>query len=501
MSDDSRLRKDDPEQKPTDSGQEAIPEKAAGESETSKDSQGQETVWEEVDESALPGEYTRERSDIDQKAANAIDTDYGKRIRAGVIVLLVTFVGFGGWAALAPLDGAAVAPGQVVVDSQNRVVQHLEGGIIAGLYISDGDQVEQGQPIIELSDTQARSELDIVESQLWETLGREARLRAERIGAEEITFPDLLLERQDQTEIGHILEGQKSLFESRTEAQEGQISIYKQRIGALTQQMQGLRALNSNLQSRINSFRRELRDWQELFEQELADRTRINEMERELYRLEGEKASNESQLAELEIKIGETRSELLVTRQNYAEEVSEQLREAQQQLADLKARQVALKDTLDRTTIIAPATGTVVGLKVHTVGGIVQPGDTLLEVVPEDQEYTIKSRVQTQDIDRVAIGQMADVRLSAFNQQLADVVEGRVVRLSADAFEDEQNGEMYYEARVAITESGQQVMDQQGMYLVPGMPAEVMIRTGERTLLQYLLDPVTRMFEKAMREE
>jgi epimerase transport system membrane fusion protein len=355
--------------------------------------------------------------------------------------------------------------------------------------------------LIELSDTQARSELEIVESQLWEMLGREARLQAERIGAEAISFPEALLERQDRTEISNIIEGQKSLFESRTESREGQISIYEQRVSALTQQMEGLRAMNRNLNSRISSYREELRNWQELFEQELADRTRINEMQRELYRLEGEKAGNTSQLAELEIKVGETRSELLVTRQEYAEEVSEQLREAQQQLADLKARRTALTDTLERTTITAPATGTVVGMKVHTVGGIVQPGDTLLEVVPEDQEYTIESRVQTQDIDRVAIGQMADVRLSAFNQQMADVVQGRVVRLSADAFEDEQNGERYYEARVAITEEGMNIMSEQGMYLVPGMPAEVMIRTGERTVIEYLLEPVSRMFDKAMREE
>lgn len=459
------------------------------------------STWEEVDESALPGDFAREKSDIDEAAATAIATDYGRRIRVGVYILLVSVVGFGGWAALAPLEGAAVAPGQVVVDSENRVVQHLEGGIVSAIYARDGEQVEAGQPLIELSDTQARSQLDIVEAQLWETLGREARLRAERVGAAAITFPSELLERKGSLEVSNILEGQQALFESRTESQEGQTRIYEQRIRALSQQMEGVKALARNLDARIASYREELDNWQELFEQELADRTRINEMQRELYRLQGEKSAKDSQLAELEIKIGETRSELLVTRQSYAEDVSEQLREAQQALADLRARRTALRDTLQRTTITAPATGTIVGMKVHTVGGIVRAGDTLLEIVPEDQEFAIQVRVQIQDIDRVAIGQMADVRLSAFKLQMADVVEGSVARVSADAYEDEKSGERYYESRVTITERGLETMKEQGMYLMPGMPAEVMIKTGERTMLQYLLDPLSRLFSRAFREE
>jgi epimerase transport system membrane fusion protein len=238
-----------------------------------------------------------------------------------------------------------------------------------------------------------------------------------------------------------------------------------------------------------------------LFEQELADRNRINEIPRELYRLQGEKSSNQSQLAEIEIRVGETRSELLVTRQNYAEEVAERLRETQQTMADLRARRTALKDTLDRTTIMAPVTGTVVSMSVHTIGGIIRPGDTIMEVVPSDQEYTIQVRVQPQDIDRVAIGQTAYVRLSAFNQQTADIIEGELIGISADALEDEKSEERYYEARVKVTEIGKETMANHGMYLVPGMPAEVMIKTGERTALQYLLDPVTRMFERAFREE
>ena len=456
-----------------------------------------EPEWEAEPEpqSVLPGEYSKQEA-----AAPQVPTDYSRRIRAGLLVVLITFVGFGGWAALAPLDGAVIAPGQVVVDSENRVVQHLEGGIVAALHVRDGTRVEEGELLLALSDTRSRSELDVIESQLLETLGREARLRAERVAAEEVEFPEALLAEKTEAS-NNIIRGQISLFESRREALEGQIAIYEQRIDALEQQKRGIRALNTNLAARITSYRQELANWQALFEEELADRTRINEMERELYRLEGERSTNDSTLAELDIKIGETRSELLVTRQNYAEEVSEQLREAQQGIADLSARRIALQDTLRRTSITAPAAGIVVGLQVHTLGAVVRPGETILSIVPEDQHYTIRARVQTADIDRIKVGQLADVRLSAFNQQTHDIVSGELLHISADAFEDEKTGERYYEARVGVTDEGRQTMTEQGMYFFPGMPAETMIRTGERSALQYLLDPVTRMLDRALREE
>lgn len=456
--------------------------------------------WEEVNESDidsdLPAEYTRQ----DGAGAEQIPTDYRRRIRAGVLVILVTFVGFGGWAALAPLEGAVIAPGQVVVDSENRVVQHLEGGIVSALHVRDGSRVEQGQLLLTLSDTQARAELEIVQSQLLEVLGLEARLRAERVDASEVEFPAELLEQNTEAS-DNIIQGQNSLFSARREAHEGQIAIFEQRISALQQQKHGLNELNRNLDARISSYRGELANWQELYDEGLADRNRINEMERELYRLVGERASNDSSLAELDIKIGETRTELLVTRQSYVEDVSSQLREAQQRIADLTARRTAISDTLQRTSIRAPDSGIVVGMRAHTVGGVIRPGDTILSIVPEDQHHTVRARVQIADIDRVNVGQLADVRLSAFNQQNHDIVEGELMHISADAFEDERNGERYYEARIGITENGHQLMSEQGMYLVPGMPAEVMILTGKRTALQYLIDPITNMLDRALREE
>lgn len=461
------------------------------------DSNDSETVqWEPDDNSSdLPAEYNRHNSQ-----PPAIATDYSHRIRAGILVILIAFVGLGGWAAFAPLDGAVIAPGQVAVDSENRQVQHLEGGIVSALYVRDGHRVQEGDLLLALSDTHARAELDIVQSQLLEALGQEARLRAERVEADAVDFPAELLE-QSTAASDNIIQGQRSLFAARREAHEGQIAIFEQRISALEQQKRGLAELNRNLDARIRSYRDELANWQALYDDGLADRNRINEMDRELHRLIGERATNASSLAELDIKIGETRSELLVTRQSYIEEVSAQLREAQKSIADLGARRTALSDTLQRTVIRAPVSGTVVGLQMHTIGGVIRPGETILSVVPQEQHQTIRARVQIADIDRVRVGLLADVRLSAFNQQTHDIVDGELLHISADALEDEKTGEPYYEVRIGITASGYATMSEQGMYLFPGMPAEVMILTGKRTALQYLLEPLTRMLNRALREE
>ena len=459
----------------------------------------QDVEWEEVDE-AIDGEYSRD-GNIDQQAANALPLSYKARARFGIIVLLVTFVGFGGWAALAPLDGAAVAPGSVIVESQNRVVQHLEGGIVANIHVRDGDRVEEGGPLITLSETVARADLDIVTAELYEALGQESRLMAERSGADDITFDPMLLEASDDPRVINIINGQRELFDARRQSYQGRLTIYEQRIDALRQQMRGLRGMARTLESRTASYDAELEHWRELFEEGLADRLRINEMERELFRLQGDKDNAEAQLAELEVRIGETRSELLVARESYAEDIASELRRVQQSKAELLGRKITITDSLTRRQLVSPVTGTIVGMKVHTVGSVVQPGDTLMEIVPEDQSYTIRARVQTQDIDRVSVGQIADLQLSAFNLQLAHVIEGELTKLSADALKDEQSGEHYYEAIVVVTEKGMEQMVRQGMYLVPGMPAEVMIKTGERTLFQYLMEPFFRMFRRSFREE
>lgn len=429
-----------------------------------------------------------------------IETDHRRRSRFGILVVILTFIGFGGWAALAPVDGAAVAVGEVIVSTQNRTIQHLEGGVVDRIYVDDGDRVQQGEILVELSDVVARSELEIIQSQLLEILGEEARLLAERAGKASIQFPERLTSQSEKPAFAAILEGQQSLFESRRGGLQARLDILNQGIDALNQQIQGQQAVSRNLSGRIASYEQEVAGWQELYDRQLADRTRINEMERELLRLKADKDSTKSEIGRLRSEISSTRSELLVTKEEFMEKMTTRLREVQQKKADLMARETSLRDTLSRVVIKAPVTGTVVGNKIYTEGGVVKPGDTLMQVVPFNLQLAIKARVAPTEIDRISPGQKADVRLSAFNFQAAHVIEAEVMTISADTFQDENTGESYYEVRLKLTEQGTATMAEQKMFLVPGMPAEVMISTGARTVLKYLLDPFIRLSDKAFRE-
>ena len=451
----------------------------------------------EITGQMLEGEYEKAPA---TSTIPHIEISHRLRSRLGILVVLLTFVGFGGWAAFAPVDGAAVAVGEVIVSTQNRQVQHLEGGVVESVLVDDGDRVEKGETLVKLSAVKARSELEIVQSQLLEILGEEARLLAERAGKSTIPFPERLTSQAERPSVASILEGQKALFDARREGLRARIDILNQRIESLQQQVRGQRAVSETLSERTASYEQEVEGWRELYERQLADRIRINEMERELLRLKAEKNSTESEIGRLGSEISSTRSELLVTQEEFMEKVTTRLREVQQKKADLMARETSLLDTLRRMVIKSPVTGTVVGVKVHTEGGVVKPGDTLMQVVPVDQNMSIKARVAPTEIDRIEVGQKADVRLSAFNFQIAHVIEGEVVTVSADTFEDEQKGDRYYEVRLRLTEEGARTMANQDMFMVPGMPAEIMIRTGERTVLQYLLDPFIRLSEKAFRE-
>lgn len=453
----------------------------------------QEAEWLEAD-------YEREVPEAQARPQAQIETSHSRRTRFGVLIVLLTFAGFGGWATFAHVDGAAVAVGDVIVSTQNRDIQHLEGGVVDTIFVADGDQVRQGDTLITLSDVRAAAELDIVQSQLDEILGEEARLLAERAKSQTIEFPEALLSRQNQADVKAIIEGQKSLFNSRAESNRGREQILQQKAASLAQQIKGQRAVGESLAGRALSYEEEVKHWQELYERQLADRLRINEMTRELLRLQGDRDAIETEVGRLQAEIANTRSELLVTREDFMEKVSTRLREVQQKRADLQARKISIEDTLNRLVITSPVDGTVVGTQVYTEGGVIRGGDILMQVVPGNQKFAIVAKVQPTEIDRIAPGQLSNIRLSAFNFQAAHVIEAQVVNVSADTFKNEQTRETYYEVRLNITDKGKATMAAQDMFLLPGMPAEVMISTGERTVLEYLLDPFVRMTARAFRE-
>ncbi|MBN2646849.1 MAG: HlyD family type I secretion periplasmic adaptor subunit [Thiotrichales bacterium] len=430
-----------------------------------------------------------------------IKADHRGYTRLGLLVLFVTFGLFGGWAAVAPLDSAAVAPGSVIVTSNNRVVQHYEGGIVEDILVKDGDQVAEGQVLIRLSPTQAQAEKNVVEGRLIEVLGLEARLEAEQRGKGKITFPQSLLQMADQAQVQEVVNGQNEVFRARKNALESELRIYQKRINALKEQIRGLTSQNRTLDERIRSYEAEVKDWEALFKEQFADKIRLQEMQRELSRLKGEKESNSSDIARLGVQISETESESVLRKRKFLEEVVSQLREVQGEKTDLMSRKIALVDRLDRIEIPSPIAGRVNGLSIYSRGEVISSGAKLMEIVPDSKDYAVKAKVMITDIDKVYVGLRADVRFSAFNTQTTHVVEGDVVYVSADKFLDEASGLEYFEARIVITPEGVAQMERDGIFLLPGMPAETMIKIGERTLLAYFVKPFKDMFAKAFNED
>lgn len=438
-----------------------------------------------------------------QKQADlpTIKTDHSPYSRLGLLVLFIVFGVFGTWSATAPLDSAAVAPGTVFVASNNRVVQHYEGGIVSEILVQEGQEVKQGQVLLKLSPTQAQAEISVIEARLNEVYGLEARLKAERKLAESIEFPPALLANAESDDVKEVMQGQKEVFKARRNSLEGELKIYQQRVDAMNEQIRGLEAMIVTLNERVASYELEVQDWEALYKEQYADKIRLQEMQRELSRLKGERNRSESDIARLKVQIAETESQVVLRKQKFREEVVSQLREVQSERVDLESRRIALADRLERVDITAPVAGVVNGLSVFTVGEVIQSGKTLMEIVPDSKNYAVKAKVMVTDIDKVRVGLIADVRFSAFNTQVTHVIEGEVYHVSADKFVDQQSGMEYFEAKVMLTEAGIAQMEQDSIFMLPGMPAEVMIKIGERTLLDYFTKPFTNMFARSFNED
>ena len=435
----------------------------------------------------------------DSARPHPVPTDDRPARRIGLVVLLATFAGFGGWAAVAQLDSAAVATGVVTVESHRKTIQHFEGGIVKDILVRDGDRVQSGAILLRLDDTQARARLEIIRSQYLAARALEARLMAERDQQTQLAFPEELLGLRDDPRVRDTLEGQEQVFKARHEVLQGETALLEQRIEQLQAQISGLEALQQTEQKRIDSLQRELQDFRRLRQSGYTDKLRLLELERDIAKLEGERASHLAEIARTRIQVGETKLQILQLRKQLQIEVVAESRDTQTRLFDLIERMRALQDTVERTEIRAPTAGTVVGLEVHTVGGVVAPGTPLLEIVPQGEPLVVDAKVQPNDIDKVHPGLAADIRFTAFKLRTTPVAEGKVLTVSADRLIDPNTKYPYYLARVQVTPQGMERLRE--LELLPGMPAEVIIKTGERTLLDYLLRPLLDAFARSFRED
>jgi HlyD family secretion protein len=434
----------------------------------------------------------------DEPAEARSDDGTGFYLKAGLAAFVLLAGGLGGWAASASLAGAVLAPGTVVVDSNVRKVQHPAGGVVGEIRVRDGDTVNAGEIVVRLDETITRANLQVITKQLDELAVRRARLKAERDGAASVETPAALLGRQEEPELGELLAGERTLFESRRTARAGQKAQLGERIAQLREEIGGLAAQQKAKAKELELVKTELAAQEQLWAKNLVPLAKYTATQREATRLDGERAQLIAAAARAKGRISETELQIIQLDQDLKAEVSKEMREIQAKEAELIERRVAAEDQLKRIDIRAPQAGVVHQLAVHTVGGVVTAGEPIMLIVPSGDTLVIEAKIAPQDIDQVRQGLPAFVRFPAFNQRTTPELSGVVSRVSADLMREPQTDRAYYVARIALPDAEMERLGE--LKLVPGMPVEAYIRTGERTALSYLVKPLTDQIARAFKE-
>jgi HlyD family secretion protein len=422
-----------------------------------------------------------------------------RHLVAAIVVVLTLVVGVGGWAATTAISGAVVASGSVVVDSNVKKVQHPTGGIVGELLVRDGDRVHAGDIVVRLDETVTRANLAIVTKGLNELTARKARLESERDGLDTITFPAQLVADAADPDRAAAMDSERKLFNLRKTARSGQKAQLRERIAQLGEEITGLTAQQNSKAKEIALIERELAGVRELWKQNLVPLTRLTALEREAARLDGERGQLIAAAAQAKGKIAETELQILQIDQDIASDVAKELREVDGKIGEFVERKVTAEDQLKRTDIRAPQDGTVFQLAVHTVGGVITAGDPIMLIVPDADNLSVEVKVNPQDIDQLQLNQKAVLRFSAFNARSTPEIEGTVTRISADTSTDQRTGQNYYTIRIAM--AADQVERLGDVKLLPGMPVEAFVQTGDRTMFSYLIKPLHDQFVRAFREK
>ncbi|MGZ8402129.1 MAG: HlyD family type I secretion periplasmic adaptor subunit [Rhodoplanes sp.] len=422
---------------------------------------------------------------------------------AGLAIVVLLVGGVGGWATTTELAGAVIAPGTIVVESSVKKVQHPTGGVVGEILVKEGGEVDAGQVVLRLDDTVTKATLGVVRSQLDELTAREARLLAERAEASAIVFPAQLTPARDDASAATAVAGEEKLFESRRSARTGQRAQLRERITQINEEIRGLSAQLEAKGSELELIAKELVGVADLYRKNLVSISRFTQLQRDQTRLQGERGQLIAESARARGKISETELQIIQLDQDFRTEVLKDLRETQGKIAELKERVTAAEDQLKRVDLRAPQAGTVHQLAVHTVGGVIGNGEIIMQIVPRADELVVEAKVAPSDIDQVAAGAKAIVRIMAGNQRTTPEINGVLNRVSADLTRDPQQNAMqppqaYYTVRITLPP--EEVVRLQTIRLVPGMPVEVFIQTYERTPLQYLLKPLQEQIARTFRE-
>ena len=431
------------------------------------------------------------------KAQSPAQRSIRSHLLGGLAVVALLAGGVGGLAATTELSGAVIAPGSLVVDSNVKKVQHPTGGVVGELRARDGDKVKAGDIVVRLDETITQANLAIVVKSLNELQSRLARLEAERDNVDSIVFPAELLARAGDPELARSMTGERNLFDFRKSARAGQKAQLRERIAQLKEEIQGLTGQVAAKKRETELIGQELEGVRDLWRKNLVQIQRVTALERDAARLEGERGQLIASTAQAKGKISEIELQILQIDQDLRSEVAKDLREVQGKIAELVERKVAAEDQLKRIDIRAPQNGMVHQSTVHTVGGVITPGEAIMLIVPEADALTVEAKLAPQDIDQVRVGQTAALRFSAFSQRTTPELDGVVSRVSADLTTDQRTGAAYYVVRITLSDS--EIARLEGLRLVPGMPVEAFIRTGERTVLSYVMKPFTDQITRSFR--
>jgi membrane fusion protein, type I secretion system len=418
---------------------------------------------------------------------------------AGYTVIAMTFGVAGVWAAVAKLDKAVIATGFVETETNRKTVQHLEGGIVRNILVKEGDHVTEGQVLFRLEQVQAEANNELLSNQLDSAHALEARLLAERDGAKEISWPVELKDRLAEPTLSHILDDQIHQFDERRASLEGQVNILESRIVQLQTEVNGITIEKAATEKQTEYINKELVGLRDLAGKNLVPVTRVYAMERERTRLEGDVGRSVADIAKAQSSIGEMNIQIKQLSQKFQEEVASSLLDARQKIADLRERSSISQDVVNRLAIIAPRAGTVQNLKVFTIGQVLRGGEPLLDIVPENDELVVHAEFSTADIDNVFAGMATEIRFPAFHSRTIPVMLGKIETISHDRLLNDSTHQYYYLGVVSLNRAD--IPEEYRSRVRAGMPAEIIVSSGERTVLNYLVGPLSSSLRKTFREQ
>jgi membrane fusion protein, type I secretion system len=416
----------------------------------------------------------------------------------GLTVVVLLAGGLGGWASTTEISGALIAPGSIVVESNVKKVQHPTGGVVGEVRAHDGDLVKTGDVVVRLDDTVTKANLAIVTKNLDGLWARAARLQAEQQGLDKLVFPASLLDRISDPDVKNVIASETKLFEVRTTGRAGQKAQLHERVAQLKEEIAGLEAQQNAKDQEIALVEKELVGVRVLYDQHLVQLTRLTTLERDAARLSGERAQYIASKAQAKGKITETELQIIQVDKDMVSDVSKDLRETNDKIGEFVERKVTAEDQLRRIDIRAPQDGMVERSTVHTVGGVINAGDAIMMIVPQADDLQVEAKVNPQDIDKLQVGEKTLLRLSAFNQRTTPELNGAVIRVSPDVTTDQRTGQSYYTIRVSMPP--EEVARLGEVKLIPGMPVEAFVQTGDRTMLSYLVKPLRDQLMRAFRE-